>query len=73
MASYERFGSLAERIKAGFTRLTAHMVHESPPVINDKEMIRNLKEIEKLLTRDSLYEGLKGGKTFRAKKTKKPG
>ena len=49
------------------------MVHESPPVITDKEMIRNLKELEKSLPRDSLYEGLEEGKTFKAKKTKKPG
>ena len=72
--SSERFGSPKQGDKrAGFTRLTTRMVQESPPVITDKEMIRNLKEVEKLLPRDSLYEGLKEGKTFRAKKTKKPG
>lgn len=72
--SSERFGSPKQGDKrAGFTRLTTRMIQESPPMITDKEMIKNLKEVEKLLPKDTLYEGLKDGKTFRAKKIIKKG
>ena len=70
--SSERFGSPKQGEKrAGFTRLNTRLVEESPPILTNKEMIKNLKEVEKLLPKDTLYEGLKEGKTFRAKKVKK--
>jgi WD40 repeat protein len=70
--SNERFGSPKQGDKrTGFNRLNTRMVEENPPMLTDKEMLKNLKEVEKLLPRDSLYEVLKEGKTFRAKKPKK--
>jgi WD40 repeat protein len=67
--SSERFGSpkQADR-REGFARLNTRMVQENPQMISDKDMIKSLKEVEKLLPKDTLYEGLKDAKTFRTKK-----
>ena len=57
--------------RAGFTKLNTRFIGESSDVISDRDMIMNIKEVEKLLPRDTLYEGLKDGKGLKSKKGKK--
>ena len=57
--------------REGFTKLNTRFIGGSSEVISDRDMIKNIKEVEKLLPRDTLYEGLKEGKGFKGKKGKK--
>lgn len=52
-------------------KLNTRIIGENNDLLSDKDMIRNIKEAEKLLPKDTLYEGLKEGKSFKAKKMKK--
>lgn len=67
--STERFGSpkQADR-RDGLKKLNTQLRQENPPLLSDKEMIKSLNEVERLLPKDTLYEGLKEGKSFRVKK-----
>jgi len=67
--STERFGSPKVGDKrAGLNKLNTRLIGESSDVLSDKDLIKNLKEVEKLLPKNTLYEELKGGKVLKVRK-----
>jgi WD40 repeat protein len=57
--------------RAGLNKLNTRLIGETSDVLSNRDMIKNLKEVEKLLPKDTLYEGIKDGKSFKPKKGKK--